>query len=181
MDDNRIEIEKNGKLKIRIKAFYDKGKQSILIVWLVLWSCAGIGIAAQFFVPHDESMNTYLLVWLGFWAYFEYKVIFAYRWRMWGVEELLLDGDEMILLKKIKDRGIPRKFETNLVRNPEALKEEENSFIKMMSTAYWNVGKERLVFEYGGKDVFFGKELSEKESKNIQKLMQLYLNRSRSS
>ena len=181
MDDKRIEIEKNEKLKIRIGALYDKGKQSILILWLVLWSCAGIGIAAQFFIPHDESMNAYLLVWLGFWAYFEYKVIYAYRWRMWGEEILILDGDEMTLLKKIKERGIPKKFEINLVRNPEILKEEENSLVKMMSSAYWNVGRENLVFEYQGKDVFFGKELNEKDSKNILKLIQSYLNRSRSS
>lgn len=181
MNNNRIEIEKENNLKIKIKALYDKSKQSILMWWLVLWSCAGIGIVAQFFIPHEESMTTYLVVWMGFWGYFEYKVIYAYRWRMWGMEEIILEGDQMILMKKIKERTIPRVFEVNLVSNLEALKEEENSFVKMMSSAYWNIGKESLVFEYKGKDVFFGKELDEKDSNNIQKLIKSYLSRSKSS
>ena len=177
MDTNRIEIEKNEKLTIRIKALYNKGKQSILFLWIILWSLAGIGIMAQFFLPHDEDMNAYLLVWLAFWIFFEYKVISAYRWRKWGEEVLIIEKGEILLVKKIKERGIPRRFEVNFVKNIENLKEADNLFVKMMSEAYWNVGKESLVFNYKGKDVFFGKELDEQDSNVIQKLMVSYLNR----
>ena len=177
MDINRIEIEKTDKLKIRIKALYNKGKQFILMLWIILWSLAGIGIVAQFFLPHEENMNTFLLVWLVFWGYFAYKVIFAYRWRMWGEELLILDADEIVLVKKINERGIPRIFETNLVGNLDSLKESENSFVKMMSQNYWSVGKESLVFEYKGKEIYFGVELNEQDSKDIKKVMMSYMRR----
>ena len=95
--EDRIKIIKDEGLEIEIAAYYNHQKQILLI----LWSIAGIGILTQFFLPGTEDMRTYLFVWMAFWLYFEYKVVYAYRWRRFGRERIYFDEERMFISREI--------------------------------------------------------------------------------
>ncbi|MEQ8323844.1 MAG: hypothetical protein RH916_04135 [Vicingaceae bacterium] len=162
-------VDKNS---ITINAYYNTGKQRILALWLVLWSLAGFAIITQLFLPMEDGMFTYFVVYIAFWVYFEYKVIYAFRWRKYGQEIISVEGDSLALENRISGRGIPLKFELEFVKNPRPVEVSETSFWHSMNQAYWNIGQESLVFDYKGKEIYFGRELNDSEQKRILKFIQ---------
>ena len=107
----RIKIDKNdGKLQIVIKAFLDEKKQQILLVWILLFSLCGIAIIAQLFEEYNTETKLFFGVYIAFWIFFEFKVIYAYRWRKYGEEKIIIDQDQLILIKKIGKRGVTQQF-----------------------------------------------------------------------
>jgi len=171
MNIDRIEIIQEENFEITIKSYFDMGKQNLLITWLILWSVAGIGIVSQFLMTHLEGFTMYLVVWLAFWAYFEYKVIYAFRWRRFGMERLFIKEEMLYLSREVSGRGIPEKYDVNWIKNLRVKEIKENNFIAAISKAYWNPGEERIVFDFKGKEVLFGMELNDKEAKNICKVL----------
>ena len=169
MNNERISITQEGEFEIIIKSYFDINKQNILVLWIILWTIAGIGILSQFFFPQPEGFTTYLIVWLAFWAYFEYKVVLAYRWRKFGLERIVIKDDMVFITREIANRGIPEKYEVNWIKNLKIKEVKKENFIAAISKAYWNPGEEKIVFDYKGKEIHFGMELSDKEVKNIVK------------
>lgn len=180
MKDGRIERLKGEAFEIVIKAYFDSSKQSMLVLWLILWSIAGIGIITQFFIPQPEGFTTYLLVWMAFWAYFEYKVVYAYRWRRFGQERIRIENDTLLISREVSGRALPGKYEVNWIKNLRKREVKENNIVHALSKAYWNPGDERIMFDYKGKSIYFGMELEEKESNNLIKDLNSRLDKLRS-
>ena len=95
---DRISVkQKENELSIVILSHKDKTKNIILLSWLILWSISGIVVLFQYPTIIDQNTKAAIIVWLGFWAYFEYITIKAFLWRK--------SGKEMIwCLKKLKNK-----------------------------------------------------------------------------
>lgn len=163
----RIILTKESGFEMIIKARYEQQKQSLLIMWMVLWTLAGLGIVYQFFDQKNSDMTVYLVVWMAFWAYFEYKVIYAYRWRRFGLERISIEDEKLVLSREISGRGIPAKYDLEWIKNMKIREVNPMSFVGAMSKSYWNPVEERLMFNYKGKEVYFGLELSDAEAKKV--------------
>ena len=99
---DRVNISKdNNKLEIIINAFYDDKKQKMLFVWIILFSLCGIAILFQFFEDYDAGTKVFFGVYVAFWLFFEFKVIYAYRWRKYGFEKVIIENNQLILVKNI--------------------------------------------------------------------------------
>lgn len=179
MQNDRIKIDHNSIFKISIKAFNESFKQSMLFAWMVLWTLAGIALVVQFFLPGPENINTYLIVWLAFWLYFEYRVVYAYRWRRSGQEVLEIADGNLKLSREIAGRGIPVRYELSQIKNLRLREKDEKGFLSVMSKSYWNPGDEKLEFLYQGKEVLFGMELDKRESEKIIHLLNKKIKESR--
>lgn len=104
--ENKIEyIEENNELTILIYPLYDKRKQNMLTTWLVLFSLCGIAIISQFFYDYPTSTKLFFVVYLIFWLFFEFKVIYAIRWRKYGKEVITIDNESIYLTKKLAKEG----------------------------------------------------------------------------
>ena len=94
MSEERLKIaKKEDELVITIKAFGDSRKQKILLLWIVLFSLCGIAIMSQFFGDYDNETKVFFGVYVAFWLFFEFKVVYAYRWRKYGVERIIVDKE----------------------------------------------------------------------------------------
>ena len=152
---------------VLIRSNYDRNKHNLLTAWIILWSIAGLAIIAQFFMPMPDGFLTYLVVWMAFWVYFEFKVVQAYRWRRYGRESISFDGENITLERSIAGRGIPQKFEVGFVKNIRHIERNERSFWFAVTSAYWNMGYDSLVFDYKGREVSFGRDLDMEEGKRV--------------
>jgi len=166
--NNRIKIDKNdGKLQIVIKAFLDEKKQQILLVWILLFSLCGIAIIAQLFEEYNTETKLFFGVYIAFWIFFEFKVIYAYRWRKYGEEKIIIDQDQLILIKKIGKRGVTQQFKFEEITKIDFFKDESGAFAKSMNTSYWNINKYNIVLKFEDSIVPFGIDLENKDAKNI--------------
>tara|TARA_B100000809_G_scaffold226204_1_gene237678 strand:+ start:1556 stop:2083 length:528 start_codon:yes stop_codon:yes gene_type:complete len=166
--NNRIKVSKNdAKLEIVIKAFLDKKKQQILLVWILLFSLCGIAIFAQFFEDYDAGTKVFFGVYVAFWIFFEFKVIYAYRWRKYGEEKIIIDQGQLILIKTIGKRGVTQQFKLEEITKIDFFKDESGAFAKSMNTSYWNINKYHMVLKFEDSIVPFGIDLDNKDAKNI--------------
>lgn len=168
----RITINnKNNSIEIEIKAFKDKTKQKMLLVWIVLFSLCGLAILSQFFYGYDKSSQLFFAVYLAFWLFFEFKVIYAYRWRNSGMEKIIINDTEIILIKEIGKRGITQPIKINEISNLRCYEPDEPGFIKSINSSYWNINKYSLAFDYENKPVPFAIDLDKNEAKKLLKEM----------
>ena len=166
--DKRLIIQKNNnRLKINIKAFQEKSKQKLLLLWIVLFSFCGVAILSQFFQGYDSNYKIVFTVYLVFWMFFEYKVIYAYRWRKWGEEKIILENNQISLTKKIKGRGITQSIELDKVKKIAAFNTNKASFFKTMNHSYWVVNNYKLAFYLEKSVIPFAIDVSDKEAKLI--------------
>jgi len=174
---NRIEQsqEEEGIL-IRIKAFREDTKQKNLLVWIFAWTFCGLAIGSQLFVDGNPQLRSMLLIFIAFWAYFEFKVIKAYRWRQYGEERILIRKDQLQYGRFISDRGLYRPFNLSQLNPVRELKDESNALVKSFSDSYWVIGGEKLAFSYQAKVFAFGLRLTDKDTKKLMKLLNSKIN-----
>lgn len=167
--ENRITKEqKNGGTLFKIKAYREESKQKNLTVWLIAWTFCGVAIGSQMFVDENEQLRTMVLVFMGFWTYFEYKVVKAFRWRKSGEEQIWVNDEEVHYGRTVNNRGILKQYRKAAVNSVREIEEESNSFLDAFNASYWVVGGEKLAFTANGKVVPFGLRLSEKEAKKLK-------------
>ncbi|MCC7333352.1 MAG: hypothetical protein IT232_12175 [Flavobacteriales bacterium] len=167
MKDRILFTKNNDGIEITIKAFKDTNKQKGLLAWIVLFSLCGIAILSQFFYDYDKSSKLFFALYLAFWFYFEFKVIYAFRWRNSGVERILMNSKQLILIKEIGKRGVTQYFDREKIKELQYFESEANGFIKAMISSYWNINKYALAFSYDGVVVPFGIDLDKNQAKKI--------------
>ena len=165
---NRIQITKNKEsLKVVIKAFYDDKKQKMLLLWIVLFSLCGVAIISQFFEDYDSGTKVFFGVYVAFWLFFEFKVIYAYRWRKYGEEQIIIENNELLLVKTIGERGVTQRFQKEEIKKIDFYKDANGGFIKSMNTSYWNINKYHLVLNLENTIVPFAIDITNKDAKHI--------------
>ncbi|MCB9359819.1 MAG: hypothetical protein H6587_10620 [Flavobacteriales bacterium] len=179
---DRIKYREEGNtLEITIKAFLDEKQQQLLLIWIVLFSICGILLLTQIFGSYEKSTILFLGVYMAFWLFFEFKVIYAYRWRKYGKELIILNENQLILVKEIGRRGITQQFDLDKIKNVVKFDNGENAFLKSMNSSYWNINKYTLSFEIEDNTIPFAIDLNKEESKIIQQKIHQFLKNKKSS
>lgn len=164
---NRIEIiEKDNTLSIKIKALYNEKEQQLLLLWIVLFSLCGAAILSQFFYDYPMETKLFFGIYVAFWLFFEFKVIYAYRWRKFGSEIFTINPTTILLSKMIGKRGVTEKYNTNEVVNFQLIKYKEN-FVFALNSNYWSINKYTISFNFNTQTIPFGIDLDEKQAKNV--------------
>jgi hypothetical protein len=167
--------ETNDELNVTIKALLDEKKQQLLLIWIVLFSICGVLLFTQIFGNYEKSTLLFFGVYMAFWLFFEFKVIYAYRWRKYGLEQIILNQKQLILIKEIGKRGITQQFDLDNIQKVEKFDSGENAFFKSMNTSYWNINKYTLSFKIEDNLVPFAIDLNEEETKKLLKKIHQFL------
>lgn len=161
---------KGGKL-IKIRAYYNEDKQKMLNVWILAWTLCGLAIVSQVFIDGNDELRRMILIFSAFWAYFEYVVIKAWRWRKGGEEQIFISEEELQYGRTYFNRGILKPYRKDLLNPVRRVKEEKNKFVQTFADSYWVIGGEELAFTANGKVIHFGLRLTEKEANQVMKMV----------
>ena len=168
----RISIKrKENEISIVIISLKEKAKNILLTIYLALWSLSGIIVFSQYLVIPNANTRLALLVWLAFWAYFEYKIFKAYMWRKFGVEKIKLRNSKFLYKRDRAGKGKIKEYEYDFIKNLKFIEPKENSFFENINNSYWVIAGERLAFDYYGKEIKFGIQLEEADAKALLKLI----------
>jgi len=154
------------------------GKQfNLLSVWLFSWTAAGIFVLTQVFSPMPDNQRIFMVVWLGFWLYFEYKIGTAWVWRKYGHEQVILTKDKLLLRFEVPVGRRASEFETANIETVMNLEEQKGLFVKNYYSSFWVKGGETIGFNYNGRLYSFGRQLSVADSKTLIAKINHKLNR----
>lgn len=166
---------------VLISTKIDKWKESLLYGWLMLWILVGIAISYVLItgnyidvVSENTSKNQlklFLVIFLVFWVYYFYKILRVYIWRKRGVEYIKITNDTLIIKRAFGKIGKAHSYLYNNMGKVELLEQKERSYSAVMQSAFWDIGNERLCFDYHGKSIIFGVQLDATESKKMKEFL----------
>jgi hypothetical protein len=164
-------VKKDDELKIVILSERDKFKNKLLLLWLILWTLSGICVFIYFLQQQDKNTKLALLVWIAFWAYFEFKIYKAALWRSKGIEVIKIKPEKLLYQRIFNS---PKKYLTykiDFIKDLRMQTPSDASFTDAMNNSYWLIAGEKLVFDYFGKEIKLGLQLSEADAKLLWKLL----------
>ena len=173
---NRISIKRiENETSIVILSFSDKFKNKLLLTWLILWTISGLIVLSQFFTFTDPNTKIAIIVWMGFWIYFEFKIWSAYLWRKNGKETIRIKNDKLFYKRDSLGTNKFKTYGTDFIKELRILETEENSFFENLNNSYWVVAGEKVAFDFYGKEIKIGIQLTDNEAKSLLKVLQTKL------
>ena len=145
----------------------NKKKVNLMFLWLLAWSVSGVIVIANYFTLQQESAKLFIIIWLAFWAYFEFKIIRVYMWKRFGKEKLWIKNGTLFYQQDINGRGKVKEYDMNLVSNFELVELTRGSIADTFSQTFWVKGGERIEFSCQSKNIRFGMQLEDDEAKKI--------------
>ena len=118
-----------------------------------------------------SQLQLFLLLFLVFWGYYLYKIVKVFLWRTKGVEYLKLDRESLVIKRGFGKLGKAQCYRLSNMGSIEILECSSHSYSWVMQSAFWDIGNERLEFDYLGKKIIFGVQLEEDESMKLRKFL----------
>ena len=165
-------LKKEGLLSIVILPTADKKKLGLLFLWLMAWTVCGIIVLANYFNIHDQNSRLFVIVYLSFWAYYEFKIARAYTWKKWGKEKIWIQNGILHYQREVSKRGKIKEYNTSLINDLKLIEVSESNFSHFMGQSFWIKGGERIEMQYQAKTIGFGMQLKTEEAKTILKEIQ---------
>lgn len=145
----------------------DKKKVNLMFLWLLAWSVSGVIVIGNYFTLLQESAKLFIIIWLAFWAYFEYKIVGVYMWKRFGKEKLWIKNGVLHYQQDINGRGKTKEFDANLVSDFNLIALTKGSIADTFSQTFWVKGGERIEFTCQAKAIKFGMQLDDDDANKI--------------
>ncbi len=153
----------------------NKKKVNLLFLWLMAWSVSGIIVLANYFKLTNDNAKLMIIVWLGFWAYFEFKIIRVYMWKRFGKEKLWIKNGTILYQQDVNGRGKIKEFDINLLSGFSIIPLTTGSIADTFSQTFWVKGGERIEFTCQSKLIKFGMQLNDDEANKIISALNKFL------
>jgi hypothetical protein len=160
----------NGDLSIVILAVRNKWKNIALFLWFFAWSVSGMIVFTQYFTLTDEKSKVILMVWMGFWVYFEYKIFKAMMWRNFGVEKIKVRNNQFQYKREVAGKGKVKSYDLDFIKDWKVIESKSDSFSENINNSYWVIGNEKIRFDYYGKEIKFALQITEKDAEELIKV-----------
>ena len=160
-------LKKDQILSIVILPTDDKKKLLLLLAWLAAWTICGIIVLANYFKIEDPQAKVYLIVYLSFWAYFEFNIARTYIWKRFGKEKLWIKEGKLHYQREVNRRGKIKEFNLDLISPLRMVALSTTRFADFFSQSFWVKGGERLEFDAQSQVVRLGMQLSDEEARLV--------------
>lgn len=146
-------------------------KRILILIWVILWYGVGGVVISQLFLDYPEDEKIMLIIFLSFWMYFAYRVSRTLIYLFWGREYIKLDQNALRVKKATGKFGSAKQYFIENIAKFKQHEVKENSFQAAFENSPWVKGFDKLQFEYQGKNISFGRKLTDKEAQLMFKLI----------
>lgn len=158
-------------MEVHIDQKIERWKESLLVAWLAAWLFVGLAVFFELQTTEVGSERTFYFIFLGFWAFFFFRIGKVFVWRRIGEEIIKISPGEMTIKNAFGKFGRTNHFKLNGLRSFGLAKYDQKSFLQFMDQSFWIIGGEKLGFEYHSKKYRLGKQLSDKDATALARLM----------
>ncbi len=160
-------LKKENLLSIVILPTGDKRKLGLLFLWLFAWSVCGIIVLVNYFTLKDANSKLFTIIYLSFWAYFEFSIARTYVWKKFGKEKLWIQNNTLHYQREINKKGKILEFPLDLISKFRFLEISKSSFTDSINQSFWVKCGERLEFDAQAKVIRLGMQLSDEETRIV--------------
>jgi hypothetical protein len=162
-------LKKDNLLSIVILATNSRRKLGVMFLWLIAWTVCGLVVFVNYFKLQEQNVKMFIIVYLSFWAYFEYKIVRAFVWKKFGREKIWVQDGILNYQREINKKGKIYKYNLDLVQNLKIIELSNASWADTINQSFWVKAGERLEFSAQAKIVRFGLQLNETEAHTVFK------------
>ena len=165
-------IKKEDLLSIVILPTVDKKKLGLMGLWLMAWTVCGVIIFMSYFKMQDQNSKLFIIIFLSFWAYYEFKILRTYSWKKWGKEKLWIQKGILHYQREVRNKGKIGEYNIELINDIKLVEVSESNFSHFMGQSFWIKGGERIEMTYQAKTIGLGMQLKTEEAKVLLKEIQ---------
>jgi hypothetical protein len=160
-------LKKDNLLSIVILPTTDRRKLALLFLWLMAWTVCGIIVLMNYFRITDTNAKIFLIVYLSFWAYFEFNITRALIWKKFGREKLWIQNGIMHYKKEINGKGKTLEYDLNIITPLRLVELRRNSLADTVNQSFWVKGGERIEFNTQAKTTRLGMQITDEEAREV--------------
>lgn len=160
-------LKKEDLLSVVILPTTDRKKLALLFLWLFAWTICGVIVLMNYFKLAEQQAKLFVIVYLSFWAYYEFKIGRTFIWKKWGKEKIWVQNGLLHYQKEVNGKGKIEEFHPDLINNLRLVETNEKSFADNFNESFWVKGAERIEFDCGEKNIRFGLQLTTEEARAI--------------
>lgn len=166
-------IRKPDELTVVITQEIPRAKEAMLFAWLCAWALVG-GVFIYYWrmAPAAYTDRIFFAISTAFWLYFFVRTIKVWLWRRIGKELLRIHGETLSIKDAYGKWGKARMYTTDQVRKFGVVPYDFTKFGQFMDRSFWVIGGESLGFEYRGKKIVFGKQLSDRDALQLARIIE---------
>lgn len=133
-----------------------------------MFSVCGLFIISSLFFNDFKSEELLMIgIFLVFWSYFEFKVLFAYRWMTSGKEVIEIKEGNFYYMKQISQRGIPTCVPLSEISSFTYTEEALKGFWGEINKSIFMVGGEVIEYKSGESVKRLGMKLDQKDAVKV--------------
>jgi hypothetical protein len=144
-----------------------KKKVLLLLIWLLAWTIGGVIIIANYNTLSQQSSKLFVIIWLGFWAYFEYKIVTVYVWKQFGKEKFWIKNGTIYYQQYIKGTEKIDTYVLELASDFHFIPLDNRNYKDVFAQSFWVKGGERIEFTCQNKVVKIGMQLNDEDTNQI--------------
>jgi hypothetical protein len=168
-------LKKDDLLSIVILPTVDRKKLSLLLLWITAWTVCGLIVFANYFNTTDQNSKLFIIVFLSFWAYYEFKMIRVFVWKKWGKEKIWIQHNILHYQKETRGKGKINEFNIDLINDLKLVEMNESNFSDFLGQSFWVKGGERIELGHQAKIIRFAMQLNDKEAKILLNEIQSFI------
>lgn len=174
---NRINIETNsdGVTEIVIAPIDNPKVKKQLKWWLIAWVILGAMMIGGLVLASTSAELAFILIYLAFWFFFMMKVWRSYRYRTHGKERIVFKEEQLVYIREIGKRGLPRIFPYGDIQSIEQVDVKRDTFISMINNSAWMIAAEGVQIKSTYMTVAVGIQLTKNESEKLVSLIKKLL------
>jgi hypothetical protein len=171
----RIAIIKGSEdLTVYIKASSSRDVKKITMLkwWTILWTIAGMLMLTQLFYPgNSDDIKIFVMVYMVFWGYFEYKIANAYFFRKYGTEVIYINNNKFMIRRDVHEKQGKQLYFSSKIKNPFRKVEDNKGINSAYYQSFWVITGGSIAFGEKKEEYRFGLHLTAEETETLVKLM----------
>lgn len=168
-------MDKDNVLSIVILPTTEKKKLNLMLLWLLAWTACGVIVFANYFKLNNQDAKLFIIIYLSFWFYFEYKIARAFIWKKFGKEKIWFKAGKLFYQREIRGTGKIKEYDLNVINEVKLIEVSRASFADTINQSFWIKGGERIEFQYMSKTIRLGMQLNDKEAYDVIREIKSYL------
>ena len=156
-------------------------KEALLFAWVIAFSIVGFYMLYLLIGGGLEKIDNtglegdsaellrnqkiYVGVFVGFWIYFEYKVVKGLMWLTLGKELISITTDSLTIKNSILSYGKSHSYFFENIKGMGLVEHQKLSFGFDYENAFWRKGTDSIIFEHRTKSISFGRKLNDHDSR----------------
>lgn len=160
-------LKEDDLLSIVVLPDSNKKKLFLLFLWLLAWSVCGIIVFFNYFKLTESNAKLFVIVYLSFWLYFEYRIIRVFMWKRAGREKLWIKSGILYYQREVNGRGKINEYHLELIGKMKLLELNTASFSDFINQSFWIKGGERLEMPVQSRFLRVGMQLTDQEALSI--------------